>query len=205
MAIVYIHRKNNDNSIFYVGIGKSVSRAKSTKLRSDFWRNTANKYGYSYEVLVDDVSWEDACDLECLIISMLGRRNKKTGILCNMTDGGDGVVGNTAWNKGLKISDYATYKKIKNVRKVKMTFKLPVSESTKVKLSKSLKGKIKPPHTKETKLKLSLYFSKKVINTQTGEIFIGVKKLAKMLNIDYTSFAKKLKGTRKNNTIYKYI
>jgi len=90
MAIVYIHRRTDNNEIFYVGIGKEEKRAKSTYKRSKFWRNYVNLHSYEYEIVLDNVSWKEACKKEIELISFYGRRDLKSGTLVNMTFGGEG-------------------------------------------------------------------------------------------------------------------
>lgn len=45
-----------------------------------------------YKLYVD-LNYDESLDIEAEIISFFGRRNNKTGILCNLTDGGDGAKG----------------------------------------------------------------------------------------------------------------
>jgi len=90
-TIVYRHRRLDTNQIFYVGIGND-KRPYDINNRSKFWKRIINKTDYRIEILAKNLSWEDACELECLLIKEYGRTNLKTGILCNLTDGGDGCV-----------------------------------------------------------------------------------------------------------------
>jgi len=41
---------------------------------------------------MDNLTWEQACEKEKEFISLYGRKNTKTGVLCNMTDGGEGTL-----------------------------------------------------------------------------------------------------------------
>jgi hypothetical protein len=93
MAVVYRHRRLDNNEIFYIGIGKNRLRAFSKKYRNKFWNNIINKTDYSVEILYSNVCWEDAKELEIFLISLYGRRDIETGILCNLTDGGEGTLG----------------------------------------------------------------------------------------------------------------
>lgn len=52
----------------------------------------ANKGGYEVEILMDDLTWEQACEKEKEFISLYGRKDLGTGALVNMTDGGDGTL-----------------------------------------------------------------------------------------------------------------
>lgn len=88
------------------------------------------------------------------------------------------------------------------------------SEEVKEKMRNSSIGK---KHTEETKLKLSIIVkehfkknshpnSKKVIDTETGEIYESCSELARILNIVQTTLSRQLNGSRKRNkTKYKYL
>lgn len=89
MAIVYQHRRNDTNCIFYIGIGKTISRPYSKAGRNRYWWNIVNKVGYSIEILVEDCSYEQAQLMEKELIQKIGRADLGLGELVNMTDGGD--------------------------------------------------------------------------------------------------------------------
>lgn len=89
---IYLHKRADDGVVFYVGIGVG-RRATAVKNRSDFWKRIVAKHGYTIEYPHIEISQEQAKELEKHYISVLGRVDKGTGTLCNMTDGGDGRVG----------------------------------------------------------------------------------------------------------------
>lgn len=97
MAYVYLHRKSTDKTIFYVGIGKdetrSFVRAHEVVNRNRFWHNIVNKHGRDVEITHKNIIWEEACAIERYLIAFYGRIDKKTGCLCNLTDGGEGGAG----------------------------------------------------------------------------------------------------------------
>jgi hypothetical protein len=95
MAIVYQHRRLDTNEIFYIGIGKTKSRSKSKKSRNPYWWNIINKTDYIIEILYSSISWEEACEIEMGLIKLYGRKDMGTGVLVNMTDGGEGSIGHT--------------------------------------------------------------------------------------------------------------
>ncbi len=116
---LYMHFKATDGSPFYVGIGKKryrngknisiksiYERAFCKKERSDFWNNVVNMYGYDIEIVLDNLTAEEAREKEKEFIALYGRRNKHKGPLANLTDGGEGNVG--------YISSEATKKLLKD-------------------------------------------------------------------------------------------
>jgi len=90
MAIVYIHTGKDNNEVFYVGIGKSESRAISRCKRNVFWNNYVNVHGFYHTIVFKDLSWEEACEKEIELIEMYGRRKLGEGTLVNLTVGGQG-------------------------------------------------------------------------------------------------------------------
>lgn len=92
MAYVYKHTRNDTGEIFYIGIGTS-DRFTSKSKRNKYWFSIVNKCGYTATITHDNIVWEEACSIEKYLIAFYGRKNNKTGILANMTDGGEGVLG----------------------------------------------------------------------------------------------------------------
>lgn len=91
MSIVYTHRKADTYEVFYVGIGTTERRAYAfNKSRNQHWTNVYKKHGVIVEIVARDISWEQACELEQLMIQEYGRKDLGLGNLVNMTDGGDG-------------------------------------------------------------------------------------------------------------------
>lgn len=150
MAIVYQHRRNDTNEVFYVGIGTQKRRAYSTKARSKLWHNTVNKaYGYSVELLFEELTWEEACLQEILLITNLGRKDLGTGLLVNLTNGGEGIVGlktnphtgKPSWNAGVEWpqeqKDKLRATRMKNGNTSSWRKGLAVDEETRIKMSQA--------------------------------------------------------------------
>ena len=98
MAYVYRHIRLDKNEPFYIGIGSDsegqYKRAHDkNRKHNQIWRNIVAKTNYEVEILLDGLTWDDATKKEIELISLYGRINKKTGVLANMTDGGDGNLG----------------------------------------------------------------------------------------------------------------
>lgn len=95
MAYLYRHIRLDKNVPFYIGIGSDnnglYTRANSRHSRSKYWRNISQK-GYEVEILMDGLTWEQACEKEKEFIALYGRLDLG-GLLVNMTDGGDGALG----------------------------------------------------------------------------------------------------------------
>ena len=93
MAYVYIHKTKDDGTPFYIGISNNddgYKRAQNTKRRNPYWERVAKKYGFTYEILNEGLSWEEAQEYEKKYI----REYKERGYqLTNMTEGGEGTIG----------------------------------------------------------------------------------------------------------------
>jgi hypothetical protein len=172
MAIVYLHKRIDNNEVFYVGIGKNEKRAHAKDGRNSHWHNVAKVSGYNVEVTHKDIIWEEACSIEKYLIAFYGRQDLKNGYLVNKTDGGDGAFGVivsqelrekfSKIRKGQKRSEEAKA----NIRNAKLGCKNPSfgikhSEEYKAKMSETLK-KIKG--TPENKAKVSQFHKGKVLS-----------------------------------------
>jgi len=95
MAYVYRHIRLDKNEPFYIGIGNNnIYRLNEKNRRNVIWKQITTKTKYEIEVLLDNLTWEEACNKEIELISLYGRIDLKTGTLANMTSGGDcGTIG----------------------------------------------------------------------------------------------------------------
>lgn len=89
---VYAHFRASDGLMFYIGIG--TEQRPYEVGRNAYWGNVVAKHGYTVEVLLSDLTWEEACTVEVEMIaafrSVLMQSKAK---LTNQTDGGDGTKG----------------------------------------------------------------------------------------------------------------
>jgi len=86
---LYMHTRKSDGRIFYIGIGNE-DRPTDKNGRNKYWCNTVNKHDYNVTILVNNLTWERACELEVIMIAFYGRKDTVGGPLVNLTDGGDG-------------------------------------------------------------------------------------------------------------------
>jgi hypothetical protein len=97
--LVYMHRRESDGIPFYIGIAKenpssrTYNRPYDTWKRSKLWKRIASKHGRVVEILYTGKTFGQAVSIESCLIKKYGRINLKTGILANMTDGGEGSKG----------------------------------------------------------------------------------------------------------------
>ena len=127
MAIVYEHLRNDTNEVFYVGMGAEKKRAYIKYGRTQYWHNIVKKVGYTVNIVYKDIEWEEAKQIEILLIEKYGRKDLGLGNLVNMTDGGEGVL-------GLICSEETR----QHLRELNTGKTMP--EETRQKISKAMKG-----------------------------------------------------------------
>lgn len=158
MAYVYRHIRLDKNEPFYIGIGSDnkYQRAHTHKNRNLHWKNIINITEYRVDILIDDIDYEQAKLKEQEFIKIYGRVDTKNGILCNLTDGGDGQVGFIV-SEEIRKKRSEAYKGDKFRKENNSFYGKKHTEETKRKISlkkigQSYKGH---KHTEEQKLKNS--------------------------------------------------
>lgn len=229
MAYVYRHIRLDKNVPFYIGIGSDERyyRANSTKGRSDFWHKMANSFEYKVEIMLDDITYEEAKEKEKEFISLYGRKNLNKGSLCNLTDGGDGVLGYVVpKEKSEKLRLRNIGRKHTDEWKLKMSLRVrgenhplwgkKFSKESRLKMSISRSGekhfRFGKKLDKETGIKIGLaqtggknHCAKKVIDTDSGKIFNCIKDASLYFNIKKGTLAQYLSGARFNKTSLIYF
>jgi hypothetical protein len=95
---LYRHIRKDSNEVFYIGIGKKplrgnvYQRAFSHKRSNDFWKSIVSKTDFEVEIVLESDNREYVQQKEMEFISLYGRRDKGSGVLCNLTDGGDSCL-----------------------------------------------------------------------------------------------------------------
>jgi hypothetical protein len=180
MAIVYRHIRLDKNEPFYIGIGNDAKRAYSKKNRNNHWHNIVNISDYKVEILLENLTREEACEKEVEFIKLYGRRDLNNGCLVNLTDGGENIV-NVIYTseRKQKMSNSAIGKlnpfygkhHSEETKKIlsKKASERKITDDVKLKISKSLKGDKNYWYgkklTNEHKLKISL----KATNRKTSD------------------------------------
>lgn len=126
---VYLHKRQSDGIVFYVGKGRG-KRAYYFHERNDHWHKTFNKHGCDVEIAKSGLSECEAFDLERVLITKF-----KSEKLCNKTDGGEGLSGYrfTEAQKNRLSESHKGY--------------IP-TEETRAKMSEANKGRKNPPHVR---------------------------------------------------------
>lgn len=158
MAYLYRHIRLDKNEPFYIGIGsdETYERAYSKNRTNKHWINIVNSIDYEVEILLDNLSWEEACKKETEFIQIYGRIDLNTGTLVNLTDGGEGTINRIVSNETKsKMSKSATGKKL--------------SDSTKEKLSKINSGENNSYFGKKHSVEVREKISKKLTGKKLSE------------------------------------
>lgn len=205
MPYVYRHIRLDKNEPFYIGIGsdKKYKRAFEKTRRNKMWYDVINKTDYEVDILIDGLSWEQACEKEKEFIKLYGRKDINNGSLVNMTDGGDGTNGmimSEEWRKNksnsLKGNKYAKNLKHSNefiekftnsLKGNKYALGLKHSEKTKLKISNANKGRI-----------VSDEYKKKLSERMKGNTYNKGKKLSEETKLKMSEAKKRYWENRKN-------
>lgn len=99
---LYRHIRLDKNEPFYIGVGTKAKklypsteyrRAYENRGRGKIWKDIVNKTKYKVEILIESDDYSFILQKEKEFIKLYGRKNNKTGILSNLTDGGIGSTG----------------------------------------------------------------------------------------------------------------
>lgn len=99
---LYRHIRLDLGSPFYIGIGTKPKNSTNSEYcrstthnnRSTYWKNIVAKTEYEVEILLESDDYDFIKQKEIEFIGLYKRIDCCGGILVNMTDGGDGSVGN---------------------------------------------------------------------------------------------------------------
>lgn len=88
MSCVYRHVRLDTNQVFYVGVGSNMLRPYHTFGRNSSWYEITGLSRYRVDILLDDLTNEDAIAKEKEFILLYGRVDLGTGTLVNRNAGG---------------------------------------------------------------------------------------------------------------------
>lgn len=223
---IYRHLKPC-GEVFYIGIGKDLKRPYNKTGRSAWWKKITSKHNYEVQVLKTGMLKEEACELEIILISWYGRSDLGLGNLVNMTDGGDGTTnkspetkrkiseaqlgdknhafgryGEMNYNYGTKWTEEQKkrasnrllefYRNNDHPQKGKSGF---MSDETRRKISENANKPCNCDH----------YFSKEVINLQTGIVHCSAGEASDTYGFKRSTLKSMLNGTNPNWTDLIYI
>ena len=200
---VYVHKVKNGD-IFYVGQGKGYRYKRHiTKFEIEWCYNTIKngkinqilKDGYDLTKYIvfykDQISKEEALFLEKMLIQKMGRINTKTGILSNLTDGGDGWSGAKSPFKGKTYNEIYGEEKSLILKEKRKNQLLGNNYGTKNKGTKM---------SDEQKIKISVKMSKKVKQMDkefnTIKVWSCAKEASLSLNIGLNSIHNVLSNSK---------
>jgi len=204
MAYVYRHIRLDKNEPFYIGIGSDEHYYRSTAKahRNKIWKGIVSRTEYKVQIIFDNITFDESKEKEKEFISLYGRINLGTGILCNLTDGGDGIIGQvftqehrqkiSESNKGRKLSD-------EHRRKLRESGRVwGLTEEQKKHLSVIQKG---IPKNKEKAARgLTSGVSRQVLDLYTGIFYESILQLSQLHDINYQTLLKRLRS--KSNKRY---
>jgi hypothetical protein len=131
----------------------TYKRAREKSRRSNLWNKIIAKSDYDVEILLDDITFEEAKNKEIEFIKLYGRIDLGNGTLANLTDGGDGTpnrIFTPEHKRKLSLSQIG--KKISEEQKDKLRkyrVGIPNSPETRLKISKANKGRVNTPELME--------------------------------------------------------
>ena len=149
---VYSHITKDTGKIFYIGKGRG-NRAFSED-RSKLWKNVANKHGWKAVIICDDLTEDEAFEVEKFYIKEYGRIDLGTGNLVNLTDGGEGPSNpSIETRRKMSISHKGKVLSEEHIKKISLLHKgRKRSEETRKKISESAKRRV---FSEETRQKMS--------------------------------------------------
>lgn len=212
-CLVYQHRRLDNNQIFYIGIAKNKKRPYVKQRRNKHWQNIVAKSGYEVEIVLENITWEKACELEVRLISYYGRKDLGNGNLVNMTNGGDGAVGakhteeykqmlrermkGNTYTLGYKHNEKFSETLSNRMKGNQHTLGRKSTEREKKLVSDFHKGRKRP---EDTGKKISEATSTIILNTETGIFYMGYVEAAESVGKKKSWLNYRLNGVYENKT-----
>jgi hypothetical protein len=208
----YLRSRGSDHgpkgSPYYIGKGKGVRAFRRGKKSMPIPKDKS-----CIVFIQEGLTEQEAFALEKYCIALYGRINNGTGILRNLTDGGEGASGAkrsaetreklAAQKRGNKIwlgkrHSQETIEKLARINRGKK-----LSSETKAKLSRAFKGEKNPffgkQHTPEVVAKMTRYLYELI--DPNGEVYAttNIKEFAREHGLDQGTLSKIVHGVRKKH------
>ncbi len=213
MAYVYIYLDPRITPAEPIYIGKgSGKRANFHKTRANnpILKRKINKIkelGLEpiVEIYKDNISDNEALNLEIELILKFGRVDLGTGTLCNLTEGGEGSSGRIASEETKKLWSEQRKGKKQTPAQYEANCNRIISEETRKKQSDANKGHSR--HTPEQIAKLKEFNTGKVFSEETKKLMSEQRKGKKQTAAQYAANCNRIIKTKKvlcltNNKIY---
>jgi hypothetical protein len=225
MAYLYRHIRLDKNEPFYIGIGSDSNYNRAYEIKKDrrniVWSRIASKSEIEVEIMLDGLSWDNACEKEIEFIKLYGRKDGG-GILANLTDGGDGTLGlivsektrkeNSERHSGKNNPMYGKSHpkelieqiRLKNIGRVSWNKgkKGVYTDSQLKKMSEIKKGKT--PWNLGKRGVNGMGKAKIVLNLDNGIFYDSCKEASLLYGLPHSTLKCKLNGSMKNNTNFIY-
>ena len=227
MAYLYRHIRQDKNQPFYIGIGSDNNYARANdikpKIRNSIWNSIFKKTEIEIEIVLDNLTWQEACKKEIEFIKLYGRLDLSTGILSNLTNGGDGTLGFSLTEERKKILSLRFSGQGNPMYGKKMSQESIEKASLKKRGKSSWNKGLKNIYSDECLKKMSL--SKKgtlawnkglknvngkgqaklVLDLNSGVYFESAKEASIAIEMKHSTLKSKLNGSNKNNTSLIYV
>ena len=206
---VYVHRRADDNRIFYVGKGSHPDRSTERSSRNRHWHAIVSKHGLTVEIVARFETDALSQQMERDLIAWYGREN-----LANLTDGGDGCAGIvTTAETRRKLSEHAKKPRsaawvasMREARKgggnggvVKLGDKLPAEWCASI--AETKRGKANPMHGRTG---AASPVSRKVRDRETGAVYDSVQIASEARGCKMKTLYNWLSGHRPNPTTLEF-
>jgi len=192
---VYRHIRLDKDEPFYIGIGNKSNYSRAyenhSSKRNKIWNDIVLKSLYEVEIIIDELTKEEASEKEKEFIKLYGRKDLNNGVLCNLTDGGDGI-----WNC---IRSEETRKKLREQKIGSKNHRFGIKQSYETLLKRGVFESRK--RTEETKKKQSLASIKsgqakktEIINCDTNEslgIYYSVSEALRSVGLEPIKYSGK--------------
>lgn len=162
MSYVYIYYDPRSTPYIPIYVGKGVGNRMFDHLYECtnhlFKRKLEKIHSLGLRPIIekcqDNISDQEAIELEKQLIKRFGRLDLKTGTLCNFTDGGEGSPGRIVSDKTKALWSAQRKGKKQTPAQYEANCNRKVTQEHKDKISKSLQGKKRPAHVNELMLKI---------------------------------------------------